>query len=358
MKNLILSSVLALSTLAVMSPIQEAKAQDIASLETSVVGDGISWLAKRVYSIEVGTLAYEMEQDGVSSRDYVAVFTMEGAMVQNHEITGSEVGLDKVQRGVGFQILPYKISITSDGRKMVSIGAVSLRNMNMAYKKVASPDSYNQDGTYDAGIWKLINKLDLLVYEYDESISLNNTKVESLVFARAEAKVDLLGASKPGHFLAIVANGSFGFENQDIDRPNGEVLMVKRYERFGGSGTLGFSAKYGVGAEYNLPINSNHKINAKVMLEGGNTSGYPIKKVEGISNQTLKEQANKVERSYMYLRPNLKYDTKLGKKVGMQMSIFGNIPLKDEYNIDNGTSIDLTGINARPIIGAGIKVKF
>lgn len=61
----------------------------------------------------------------------------------------------------------------------------------------------------------------------------------------------------------------------------------------------------------------------------------------------------------MYLSPSLGFSGKLGKKgrTKYDFSVFGNIPFKDEFK-SGSTVIDLTGNNARPLFGAGLKVRF
>ena len=356
MKKFLLGSALAISALSVVIPTQNAIAQEVVTLNTEAMGDGLNWLAKRVYSIEAGTLAYEMEQDGVTTREYVAVFNAEGAIVQNYDLVQSKTGLDKAKRGAGFQVLPYKLSLTSDGRKLISVGLISFKNMNEAYNTIISPEnSTRKDGKYKAGIWRVINTIDLLVYEYDDSLGLNNTKRKSFTFAKIEAKLDLLNASTPGHFLALVGRASISSEEQEIYLNSGDTILINRFSEDAADGQYGTAKRYSLGLEYGLPINERNKINASILMDGGVTTGYKELEIKDpVTNLDINEKAT---RSYMYLTPSIKYKGRLGDKVDLQVDLFGNIPLKDDYG-RKSLNIDLTGSHARPIVGAGGKLKF
>jgi hypothetical protein len=425
MKNLLLGSALALSTLAVMMPVQNVMAQDASVATVGSVGKGINWLAKRIYTIDIGTHAYEMEQDGVMNREYVAVFNVSGAMVHNYELAGSKEGIDKVGREPGMQILPYTVSITNDGRKLISVGAFSMKSMNKAYRNIKSTDNnyYNGRHNYQDAAWSILNRLDALVYEYDDSMGMANTKVERLDLIRAEAKVDILGASTPGHFLAVVGRGSIGFEKHTIIT-NNDILTISDVDSDEDQ-TKAFNAKYGIGLEYNLPIGKTGNFNTEVMLNGAriggqnysqadqnsikntNTAGqqnadsinetnnvaysqsldqyendkasYEAQSLEGVSisdesyysltgvalplspervkYKNIEYNAPKSARTYMYLSPRMSYSGKMGGNTRFQLNVFGNIPLRDDVKT-NGIKLDLSGTNAKPLFGAGIKVQF
>jgi len=423
MKKLLLSSALAISTLAVVMPTQTAMAQEVATVGS--IGNGLDWVAKRVTSIEVGTLAYEMEQDGVTDRSYVAVFSLSGALVQNYELAGSKVGLEKVSRDVGFQILPYTVSIASDGRKFISVAAIALKDMNKAYKTVGTTEHYyrNRGDVITDDFWTVLNKLEALVYEYDDGLMINNTESHRLDFVRAEAKLDILGASTPGHFLAIVGQAGVGLEYQKINTPEGMIGLTSE----DGSGLEGrsFHIKTGVGLEYNLPVGKNSNINASALFNWRKFEGHNYNKADkraldqenaqneadtnnyngALENQYNNQVANyendkedyedqnfdgqnisdetyqqltgaqypnvpeykdfeaqnynpaRLSRTLMYITPSIKFNGKLSGSTRYELNVFGNIPLRDDVKGGN-INLDLTGTNARPIVGAGLKVKF
>lgn len=404
MKRLFFATALAVGGLGVMMPTQNAMAQDVATVASA--GKGIKWLAKRIYSLDLGTRVYEMEQDGVPTRSFVAVMTAEGALVQNYELAGGDSeGVNKVGRQAGFQILPYTVSITSDGRRLLSVGGIAFKNMNEAYKNVQSIDGY---GIVNDSIWTVINNLQVLTFEWDENYSFNNTSRMRIDVVRADARLDILGASKPGHFLAVVGGGSFGFEKQLINdgeqsiaiSQSDSVRYKKMFEKF----------EYQVGLEYNLPVLQTHRINAKVLLNGGYVKGhnfnqadqdyadaqnaefqevydqgmasynsqkeqYELANYEGqeISHQTYQDLTGNLppdleevnynvpegRRTYMYLSPSLSYGGKFKNSKGLRydISVFGNIPISDDYQ-GGGMNVDFAGSAARPLVGAGIKLKF
>lgn len=421
MKKLLLGTALAVSSLAVLMPVQNAMAQNadnIANVATvGSVGKGINWLAKRIFTLDIGTQAYEMQRDGVSAREYVAVFTMRGALIHNYEFNGSE-GVEKVGIEPGAQLLPYTVSITPDGRKLISIGAFSFRQMTKAFNKVEA-----DYGKYDGDGWTVVNNMDFLVYEYDDSFGMNNTKVESFDLIRAEAKVDILGAAKPGHFLAVVAGGALGFEKQTITHGD-DIFGLSELD--GDDDKLGFRAKYKVGLEYNLPMGKAGNLNTSLMLNGSRLAGYNFSQADYNQIQKLNKEgqleadtANEVNqtaysqqvgeynttkasyeathldgvsisddsytsltginkpskpatvkydktyydapeaaRTYMYLSPSLKYSKGIGKgATTLELNVFGNIPLRDDLKT-KGVELDLSGTNAKPLFGAGIKVQF
>lgn len=415
MKNLLLGSALALSTLAVIMPTQNAMAQEVATVGS--IGDGLTWLGKRIQTIDVGTLAYDMELDGVTSREFVAVFSIDGAIIQNYELFGDD-GLDEVGRKPGMQFLPYKVSVTNDGRKFISVGIFSMKEMNKAYGKVES-----EYGRYNGGDepWTVINRIDALVFEYDDSMEMNNTIIERLDIVRTELKVDILGSSKPGHFLAVVGQASLGFERQTIMTPSDRLILATDDEEQ----RKVFNAKYGIGLEYNLPMGKTGNLNTSVMLNGAKIGGQNYSQIDqsninaqneigqqeasstnetnniAYEQQLQQYQSDKAEyeyqnlggvsisqesyyeltgaalplspevvrydnieykaptaaRTYMYLSPSINYSGKLGDRTRFEVNVFGNIPFRDDLKT-NGVKLDLTGTNTKPIVGAGIKLKF
>lgn len=420
MKKVLLGSALALSVFSVVLP-QSAMAQQAT---VGSAGKGLNWLAKRINSIEVGTLANDMEIDGVTERSYVAVFSITGALMQNYELAGSDVGLRKVGREPGFQILPYTVSIASDGRKFISVAAIALKEMNKAYKNVGTTEHYhrNRGDKIQDEFWTVVNKIEALVYEYDEGLMINNTESHRLDFARIEAKLDILGSSKPGHFLALIGQAGAGLEYQKITTPNG-VLMLSN-EEGGIVEGRSFHLKTGAGLEYNLPIgksnlnisgmfnwrkfdgfnynreneaviearneaNSNEinefndtleaQYNSEVAVYDSAKEEYEVANFDGevISDESYQEltgiafptlpdyrefkaeqyQAPRSSRVLMYVTPSIKFNGSLGGGTSYEVNVYGNIPLRDSFKGGN-LDIDLSGTNARPILGAGLKVKF
>ena len=399
MKKSILAVTLAgLTTMAVMGPLaQEVQAQTIGTLRIKKDTDGtaaLEWLAKRIYSIEAGTLAYEMDKDGVTERSFVAVFSIKGALVQNYELSGNREGLEKIGREPGFQILPYTISLTSDGRKFISVAAIALKDMNKAYNTVGS----NQGGMVRDDFWTIANNLEFIVYEYDENFSNQNMTTQKLDLVRAEFKVDILGSSKPGRFLAIVAGGSAGFRGGKIQQGTKELYL----NGWDGTSTLSpirTGIDYQVGMEFQERLSPRSTLNVGASLRGGSHNGHNLtsyqygyqmglagdaidkwkeekgqyeadhlngKKISDSSYETLtgnkkpegfdndKYAAN---RNFLFFTPSIKFDTRLSSKTTLEINVFGNIPVKDNYRAQDPV-IDLRGTNARPVVGGGVRLRF
>lgn len=417
MKKLLFGAALTLTVAGTILPVQNLMAQEVASVGS--IGKGVNWLAKRIYSIDVDTLAYDMEKDGVVDRQFVAVFTAKGALIQNYELSGSRSGLDQISREAGMQILPYTVSVSNDGRKFLSVGAFAMKSMNTAYYTAGSTDG----GTYKDSFWTVMNSIEAVVYEYDDGLYNNNTETHKIKLVQAEVKLDILGSSKPGHFLALVGGGNVGWQKQSIVHDGGKIYIAQsdseEYKK------MEMGAEYKIGLEYNLPMGKKNNLNASVMLNGGRIGGYNVDANEraqieqqnaaglasadatnaqyqqsynasvaqyehekeeyeqanfngtSISDESYEAlsgnyypaapnyvdfkavdyEAKRAARTYMYLSPKINFSGNINKGTSYELSVFGNIPLRDDVN-NGGVKVDLSGSNARPIVGAGIKVKF
>lgn len=409
------------------------------------VGNFLVWMGQRVNSLEVGSQVQEMKINGLTQQEFVAVFSAEGSLINTLDLNSLDAGLEDINdknnglsRGSGLHIVPYKITVTEDGRKMVTTSLVKWKNMN------STKEAYWSDGTPTG--WSVINDLELIAFEWDEGVQNINTNTFKFDLVRLEAKLDILGAAKPGHILAIVAGGSVGWQKQRVTMPDGSELFLGRekvkdldlyfarnIDVYGGSvgaapsnplkERASFGTCYNVGLEYNLPFNDRNFLNLQVALEGELYGGRQYNKdelaainakneairleneqivanrkneidqyyadrqawldangFESISKESyynitgIKRPSNivglktykdykapaKTRRSLMYISPKLTFNTALGKTEKgkrLEINLYGNIPISHTANLD-GVEIDLTNTNARPILGAGLKLHF
>jgi len=263
-------------------------------------GDFMSGLAQRIHSLEIGSQLRKMELNGMTTQQFVGVFTAKGALIQSYELDDYPTHSKKENLGLGAgkHYLPFTISITSEGKKFLSISA-------MEWKKMNSTKAANNSG------WKYFNDLELIVLQYDEGVNNPNTKSVKVDLIRTQFKIDILNSARPGRFLAIVAGGSFGFENLKTTLPNGEEFEIHGRTKVDNMfqngevsvqeelsapttyldyrGHKAMSTCFNVGLEYNLPLNKDLILNFEAMLNGGILRGAHLTDQEIAENKELNQ---------------------------------------------------------------------
>lgn len=265
-----------------------------AQVEQTPVSVNLEWLAERVHALEAGSQFVEMKKDGQTVQERVAVFSLEGSLINNYDLNelGNDLEYynergDKLGIGSGFHLLPYKLTLTSDGRKLFSTSLMKWKDMNStkaAYNYCYSCLTSKGNPTG----WAFFDDVDLIAFEYNDGVDNLNVESLKLDIIKLEAKFDILGAARPGHFLAVVTGGNVGWERQVIKRAGESDLSIgtlyvrnNQGDQEATAGTmlrehgikveknLGFGACYRAGLEYNLPFTDKSFLNIKTLVEGG-----------------------------------------------------------------------------------------
>ena len=169
----------------------------------------IEALFMRAHTVEVTAHISEMKADGVTSRKYVAAFTVKGALVYDHEFAGK--GLfpngSKAGRNAGLQLFPYEINLGKDGRTYIKTSVVAFKNMNSEIQDndldFTVDDGYYGDGE-PYGAWKVIDNLDILSWEYHNDIA-RGIREHNLSLAKLDLKIGLYRNDAGNFFVALKA---------------------------------------------------------------------------------------------------------------------------------------------------------
>lgn len=213
-------------------------------------------LITRFHTVDVGALAREMQEDGETERSFVAVFSVEGALLYNHEMQGHDKGLEISGKNAGKQVLPYTVSVSADGRTFVSVAAFAWKNMNTAHAaELPSADAYrDRNNNYGkSSFWSYVDNIQLLVYEYDDQMAIDGMTSQRVKVVSGDIKMDILGSSSPGTFLALTMGAEVGMSDHAFSH-NGEDLNVGQWDPYG-------EARYGL--EFNKTF-SKWRVNSQV----------------------------------------------------------------------------------------------
>lgn len=374
-----------------------------------VAGTVFKFLGDRFHTLEIESKAYEMQQDGVSERSFVAAFTAKGALIYQHELDGT--GIDhQAGKNAGIQLFPFTVSMTEDGRVFVSATAFALKNMITA----EAADMVYGDA------FRVLDNLQVLVFEYDKNYMVEGVESYKLKIVSLDTKIDLLGSSKPGTFLAITGGGDIGLHRTVINK-DGQMTTITGTDHdnssgnyYPASGVSGFNASLRYGLEYNTNINTwniNAKLGAEHIWSDGKAddpalmeqygqdmdayneamaaypaelSAYKTRKAEyeqqymngtQISNESYnsltgdimpnepqsvdRPSPQSLRRALYYMTPSLNLSKRVSKEgkrpVRLGIGLYGNIPLDDATR--GFQSIDLT-TSDRELFGAKLFINF
>jgi hypothetical protein len=345
-------------------------------------------LMTRFHSLKVGLIRQDMLSNNESQKSFIAGFSASGALIYNHELTGTDKGLDIVGKNAGLQVLPYTVSIADGNRTFISVAGVSWKNMNSAYNNIPESHSDYYRGKYDVDFewsesFRVINNLSMLVYEYDHEMSISGVTTKKLKYASIEAKVDILNSSKPGTFLALVGEASAGLSFDKIKTTNGEEIEFDDNYKYYYSNIEKPNHSWGIytdegkfslvndkaiklGFEFNTNLKNGWRINGKVLANHSRTGGYAklesktvgdVKNVLDVETNAEFEQAlndAKVIRRQFFVTPSLDFSKRISKddnkasRIGL--SIYSNLLTSDKL-ITTVETIDLSNRQEK----AGVK---
>lgn len=199
-------------------------------------------LFSRLHTFEINEKIYSMKKNGLTEQSYVSGFTASGAMAYTHELQGDDIwdNDNDAGRNAGFEIVPYTVSLTQDGRVYISTSAISFKNMN----------SYTVGGSDAGGPFSVIDQLDVAVFEWDRDMAAKGIQQFKYQLVNAEAKIDILNESSDNNFLALKATAN---------PVGGYVTYMNTGEAH--ETMKGFVTELGYGIEYNTNLKKGWRIN-------------------------------------------------------------------------------------------------
>ncbi len=221
------------------------------------VGGFAGWLVKRVHTLSIDARMNQMSADGVASKDFVAVFSAEGALVYEYELEGKPIAdFDQTGRNAGKQILPYRLQQNADGTRSIRVSAVSVKNMNALQNSTQA--------WRDGEAFKVIDSIDVATLTWDNRSTFANTTTLDIDFVRLGLKVGLLAGSH-GSYLAIKGGGSVGIRFQKFTGGLAPMIVDEgrgyKYQSFNGS--------FNGGLEGNIESQNGFRVNVQSVYEGG-----------------------------------------------------------------------------------------
>jgi hypothetical protein len=322
-------------------------------------------LIARIHTLEIEEKVYQMQKNGVTSQEFVAAFNAEGALLYGHETVSDfpEIFPDnKSGRNSGFQLIPYKISITEDNRIYISSSVISLKNM------ISKNAEWREDRD-DIEAFEVIDNIDFLKIEYNKNYNYSNMEDIHFKFFDIGAKVNIIPELPDNQYLAIKAGAApLGHHKTQVKMVTNDIYTIEGFES---------SIRYGI--EYNINLKKGWRINAEVMASNvwswDQSREIDEKKRNDYNSEVSYFESNSiyynptelkdkyslpVKRSLFVVTPKVEISKKISKekkspkRLGMRVS--GNLPIYD--HIEGAKNIDLKINNNRNLINAGIFLNF
>lgn len=184
----------------------------------------------RTHTVSIDTHAAQMRADGVSERAFVAGFTMEGALAYDHEMAGDGLTPElEAGRNAGLQLVPYKVSLATDGRVYISTSAVAFKNMN---SEMADNDLRLGKNCYSdcEDAWKVIDQLSAVNMEYNKDVAMG-IEEKRISIASIDMKLGIFESSDGNFFIALKGGATpIGWHETKILDVNGVDRTLKGLE--------------------------------------------------------------------------------------------------------------------------------
>lgn len=222
----------------------DANVSDTSGDDETPTHKTLSLLADRFNKLGLDALLTGMQNGG--SRKMLAAFTADGALVYNAEIPvkdqfdkdGNLIELDRIpksDRTQGMQIVPYTVSVLSNGRAFVSAGLMGFRNDDTRDPIVTGNHGRGMMN-HIKRIPSLISTADVLVFEFDNHFSYNNMMTRKLKLGEATFAFPLHANNARTKVLALTAGGDVAFTQARVDLEDRGTIQIGSAKGNAGSG--------------------------------------------------------------------------------------------------------------------------
>ena len=290
------------------------------------------WMINRLHTINLEQAILNMNQSGITQKNYVAGFSAEGALVYQYEINLDELkDWNDIGRNAGGQVIPYSLKILPDGRREIKISAFAFKNMNALQntKHFLGEDNSHYDGYGHYLFFKTVDQLEFISFSWDQNMTFNNIRTFDFDVVNTNLRTAIATSENKKSYIALRAGGNFGGQLLNLEGSNDYVYENK----------LRWKGQFHTGIEANIQTKNNMRINLQSnYIKGGadvrfinngavryNTAG------ENSFNASM-AQYNTELSAY-----NVSLDTwKVNKQMYEQSQLGGNIISDESYAVLSG----------------------
>ncbi len=256
-KLLILSTlVYTLGMLSVPAMAQTPLASTASIEEETATHKALSFLAERFNKVGLNALITGM-QGAQRERKMLAAFSADGAVLYNEELPAKEEldsegnvieRLPQFDRTQGIQLMPYTVSILSNGRAFVSAGLMGFRNQDPRAPMMAGPGGTGAIRSL-MQIPQLLSTADVLVFEWDSRFSYDNLMTRKIKLGQATFAIPLAKNYARTRVLALTAGGDVSLTQAQLRTDDGRTVMIGKNGSNAGTG-FAFNPGAHVGLQY------------------------------------------------------------------------------------------------------------
>ncbi|MBC7396504.1 MAG: hypothetical protein H7333_03595 [Bdellovibrionales bacterium] len=237
----------------------------------------LAFLAERFNKVSLNALITGM-QGQQHERKMLAAFSAEGAVLYNEEMRkdqfddqGNFIEHDaQFDRTQGIQLMPYTVSILSNGRAFVSAGLMGFRNQDPRAPMITSPGGRGATRTFKK-IPALLSAADVLVFEWDNRFSYDNLMTRKLKLGDAKFALPLARNHSRTKVLALTAGGDVAFTHAQLETDDGRKISIGAH---GGEGyALNPGASVGLQFDRYNRIRGGTHFQAKAEVKGNWLNG-------------------------------------------------------------------------------------